>query len=117
MHIPWEILTTLIVAVFASTGFWQLIVTIYNKHANKQSDETKLLLGVAHHIIFDKCEKYLRRGWITPEELEDLIYIYTPYLSSGGNGTAKLMVERTEQLPVKQYCSMQGHEEGGLQND
>ena len=101
MHVPWEILTTLIIAIFASTGFWQLIVTIYNRRTSKQSAETKLLLGVAHNIIFEKCEKYLRRGWVCPEELDDLIYIYTPYSDSGGNGTARLLVERVKQLPVK----------------
>lgn len=104
MIIPLETISTIIVAVFASTGFWTLITNIYNNKSNKQSAETKLLLGVAHNIIFDKCERYLRRGWVTPEELEDLLYIYTPYSSSGGNGTAKLMVERVEKLPVKQAC-------------
>ena len=96
-----EPIITIILAVFASTGFWSLITTIYNKKASKQSAETKLLLGVAHNIIFDKCEKYLKRGSITPEELEDLLYIYTPYVDSGGNGTAKLMVEQVRTLLVQ----------------
>lgn len=102
MTIPWEFLSTIIVAVFASTGFWTLVSNIYNKRSNQQSAETKLLLGVAHNMIFDKCERYLRRGWVTPEELDDLIYIYTPYSDAGGNGTARLMVERVKQLPVRQ---------------
>lgn len=101
MHIPWEILSTIIVSIFASTGFWTLLTNIYNKKSTEQTAETKLLLGVAHHIIFDKCERHLQKGFITTEELEDLIYIYTPYIESGGNGTAKLMVERVEKLPVR----------------
>lgn len=98
MHVTYDVLTTIVLAVFASTGFWTLVTTIYNKRSSKQSAETKLLLGVAHHIIFDKCEKYLQRGSITPEELEDLLYIYTPYVESGGNGTAKMMVEQVRTL-------------------
>ena len=96
MHL--ETLTTIILAVFASTGFWSLITAVFNKWSSKQSAETKLLLGVAHNLIFDKCEKYLKRGNITPEELEDLLYIYTPYKDSGGNGTAQLMVEQVRTL-------------------
>lgn len=114
MIIPWEFLSTIIVAVFASTGFWTLVTNIYNKRSSQHSAETKLLLGVAHNMIFDKCERYLRRGWVTPEELDDLIYIYTPYSDTGGNGTAKLMVERVKQMPVKQ---VQINEEEVAQDD
>ena len=102
MTIPWEFVSTIVVAIFASTGFWTLITNIYNKRSNQQSAETKLLLGVAHNMIFDKCERYLRRGWVTPEELDDLIYMFTPYSASGGNGTAKLMFDRVKQLPSEQ---------------
>ena len=103
MTIPWELITTMVVAVFASTGFWNLVISIYNKRTKKQSDETKLLLGVAHNMIFDKCEKYTKRGSITPAELDDLLYLYTPYEAFGGNGTAKLMVEQLKKnVPVIQ---------------
>ena len=99
--VPWETVTAIICAVFASTGFWTLISNVYNNCHNKKSAETKLLIGLAHHVIFEKCEKYIERGHITPMEYEDLLCIFEPYTESGGNGTGTLLVKAVGDLPIR----------------
>ncbi len=87
----------IVVAVFASTGFWSWI----QRRGEKKDARTKLLLGLAHDRILSLCEEYLRRGSISRAEYENLDkYLYKPYIEYGGNGTAKHMKARVDNLPV-----------------
>lgn len=85
--------------IFASAGFW----TFMEKRKNKNSAETKLLIGIAHDLIIDKSLKYIDRTWITEDEYETLYkYLYKPYIDSGGNGVAKKLVEgEVSKLPIR----------------
>ena len=88
----------IITALISSQGLWSHLST----KSRKNSAEADLLLGLGHTRIMNLCEKYTKRGWITPEEYEDLItYLYQPYLQLGGNGTVKKMVENEiNRLPI-----------------
>ena len=91
-----DIIITVIVAVFGSTGFWSFIQTLQNK----QSSEKELLLGIAYERLHFLCSKYIERGWITFEELEDLYkYLYLPYKKCGGNGTGEKLIQEVDALP------------------
>lgn len=92
------IVAGIITALITSQGLWSHLST----KSNKDSAESDLLRGLAHTRIMDLCEKYIERGWITPEEYEDLItYLYHPYLELGGNGTVKKMVDNEiNRLPI-----------------
>jgi len=47
--------------------------------------------------------KYLKRGFITHEEYENLVkYLYKPYQKIGGNGSALRLMEEVNKLPIKQ---------------
>ncbi len=101
----WEFISVIVGAAFASTGFWTLVTNIYNRHSDKQSAETRLLLGLAHNVIFNMCERYLERGYITPMEYDDLLFIYQAYEQSGGNGTGKILFDRVSKLPIKELMT------------
>lgn len=92
------IVAGIITALITSQGLWGHLST----KSHKVSAESELLRGLAHTRIMDLCEKYIERGWITPEEYEDLItYLYHPYLELGGNGTVKKMVDNEiNRLPI-----------------
>ena len=92
------IVAGIITALITSQGLWAHLST----KSHKDSAESDLLRGLAHTRIMDLCEKYIERGWITPEEYEDLItYLYHPYLELGGNGTVKKMVDNEiNRLPI-----------------
>ena len=95
-------LVQIIIAVFASAGFWKLIDTQIQKKDAK-SPERQMLLGLAHDKICYLAEKYIERGWITRDEYENLHdYLYLPYKALGGNGTADRLMEEVDKLPIRQ---------------
>lgn len=96
MHI--DIIVTLIVAVFGSTGFWTWIQT-RNK---KKSAETRLLLGLAYSEIINRADACISRGWVEVDEYNELDrYLYRPYAEMGGNGTAQKLMNEVRNLPTR----------------
>lgn len=105
---PMDRLTTILCAVFASSGFWTLIVAIVTTKQARRQKETaseeavrKLLLGLGHDRLYNLCEYYISRGYITPDEYDNLTYIYRPYKDAGGNGTGDRLFEAVCSLPMK----------------
>lgn len=97
-----NILYTIALAVFASTGFWSFINAIYTKRSDKKSVERRALLGLLHEQLVVKCEFYLDQGWISFQDYEDLRkYIFEPYQSLGGNGTGEAMFNKVTDLKNK----------------
>ena len=97
---PWvqQIVVPLAVAVLTSSGLWALV----SKRADKNNEERKMLVGLAHDRIIHLGMAYLTRGYITQDEYENLNdYLYQPYEKIGGNGSAKRVMEEVRKLPIK----------------
>lgn len=96
-----ETIITIVISVIASSGFWAFIQYLVNRN----DSSSKLLLGISHDRIMFLSRQYIERGYITPEEYENLIvYLYDPYIQRGGNGSVKHMVEdKVKQLPMRKY--------------
>lgn len=93
-----ELAVTVLVSVLASSGFWAYI----QSHRDKKDAKTQMILGLGHDRIMSQGTIYIRRGWITPDEYENLHdYLYVPYQKMGGNGTAKKIMEEVKRLPTK----------------
>lgn len=90
----------ILIAVFGSSGVWELIKFEVEKHKEKLSDEEKLMLGIAHDRIWSLGSRYLRRKGITKSELDNLERIAVPYLSRGGNGTGKKIWQEVCELEL-----------------
>ena len=96
-----EVVVSLIVSVFASSGLWSLISFLIQRRDAKKDNLTKLVLGLAYDKIVTNCLKYIDRGSITKDEYEDLIkYLYKPYVNEGGDGTAERLVAEVGKLPI-----------------
>ena len=94
------VIVTIVVAIFGSTGFWSLLNTYILNKKKAKSDETKLIMGIAYRNIIAQCEKYIKRGYIEPDEFNELYrYLFEPYSNMGGNGTAQKMMNEVRQLP------------------
>lgn len=92
-----QIIIALVAAVFGSTGFWSWL----SNRSKKRSDESRLLMGLAYSEIIRRSEEYIRRGWIGIDEYNELDrYLYQPYQSMGGNGTAEKLMQAVKALPV-----------------
>lgn len=97
MHL--DIIVTLAVAVFGSTGFWSWI----QSRNRKRSAEDRLLLGLAYDKIIWNCNKFISQGHISAQEFNELDrYMFQPYQEMGGNGTAKKLMDEVRNLPTKE---------------
>lgn len=98
-----DLLITIIVAVFASTGFWQFVQWLAQKRTSVKTAEERLLLGIAFKEINELCRHYISVGSISAEEYKELNkYLFTPYKELGGNGTAERLMKEVERLPLKE---------------
>lgn len=94
-----EILVPIVIAFVASSGFWVFM----EKIRAPKSAQTELLIGLAHDRITYLCGKFIKRGWITQDEYENLEkYLYCPYKKLGGNGTVERLLEEIDKLPIRQ---------------
>lgn len=92
-----ELIVAVVIAVLGSNGLWAVIQNVMGIKTARD----RMILGLGHAEIFRLCEKYLHRGGITKEELEDLDkYLYKPYHDLGGNGTAAAMIEQVKKLRI-----------------
>lgn len=87
-------------SILASSGLWALIL----RKTEKNSNETTMLIGLAHDRIVDLGVHYIERGWITADEYENLHdYLYSPYTALNGNGSAERIMGAVKKLPMS-YC-------------
>lgn len=92
-----EMMLTVFLAVLGSNGLWAFI----QSKSTVKTAKDKMILGLGHAEIFRVADKYIQRGAITKDELEDLEkYLYKPYKEMGGNGTAETLMEKCKELPI-----------------
>lgn len=94
-----EFIATIVASVLASGGLWTFLTKIFSKNDLK----TRMLIGLGHDRIMFLGVSYIKRGYITSDEYENLHdYLYEPYAEMGGNGSAKRIMAEVEKLPIKE---------------
>ena len=84
-----DLIITLVVAIFASTGFWQLISALVTARSKAKT-------------IKDTCIILLQQGEVDADEYKDLKhYLFEPYRAMGGDGTAERLIAEVDKLPIK----------------
>lgn len=94
-------LTILIPAVFASQGFWALILyKVQNNQKEKESNKMvdQALLVILRDLIFRHSKRAILRGYTDFEEFENITDMYEVYEQMGGNGTGRKLYD--------EYCRM-----------
>lgn len=94
MIINSEMIIAIIVAVFASSGFWQWLST----KSFKKDERTKALLALLHNEIYTICEQALKKNTIDTDEFDNLACLYEPYKALGGNSTGEVLYEKVKAL-------------------
>lgn len=93
-----DVFITLVVAVFSSTGFWSWA----QNRSKSQSNESKLLMGIAYAKIIQTAQEHIKKGYISADEYHELYhYLYEPYREMGGNGTAEKLINEVGKLPMR----------------
>lgn len=101
------LITTTITSVFASSGFWMW----FTSRGKRESDENRVLKGLAHYRIIEEGQRFLDRGWITREEYDDFKkYLVEPYQDMGANGIANIVVDKVKTLPLKTISDLTSEE-------
>lgn len=94
----YTMVVTIICSVIASSGFWAFL----QNRMSKNDATTRLLIGIAHDRIMALGTYYIQRGWVTPDEYENLRkYLYDPYKEAGGNGVASKIMSEVDKLELK----------------
>ena len=76
-----QIIITVVCSVIASSGFWAWLV----KRSEKKDIKTEMLIGLGHDRILYLGSSYIKKGYITLDEYENLYeYLYKPYEKMGG---------------------------------
>lgn len=76
-------------------------VGLYFKRVSKLMNGIVLSVKAqGHDKLYRFCEFYISTNEITVKELENLRHIYEGYTAVGGNGTAKELYERCQNLPI-----------------
>lgn len=98
-----ELILALAGIIFASTGFWAFLTTFIQSRSKKQNALTRMVLGLGHEKIIELCMRYIKRGYVTTDEYDDLNnYLYKPHNELGGDGTAEKLMKEVEKLPTKE---------------
>lgn len=93
-----EQIITIIISIFASSGFWAFLQFLMSKKDAKND----MIMGLGHDRVVYLGTKYIERGYITPDEYENLYdYLYKPYEKLGGNGSAKRIMDEVRKLPTR----------------
>lgn len=88
---------TILLAFIGSAGFWGFLEACRKKN----NASTRLLVGLAHDRIVYLGMVYIKRGYLSKDEYENICdYLYEPYSKLGGNGSAKKVMEEVRKLPL-----------------
>lgn len=82
-----------IIVALLGSGMWTALFDYLKNRQNKMTVEKQMLLGLGHDRLYDLMTKYIEKGYVTVDELENIGYIYKPYCSMGGNGTCERLYE------------------------
>lgn len=99
----------IIAAIGAGAGLSASVVSLVtflisraDKRSSKRTAESDMLMGLGHDRIVFLGSEYVKRGYITKDEYENLHeYLFKPYLELGGNGTAQKIMNEVEKLDMK----------------
>lgn len=101
MDFWFQLVTTIVCSVLASSGLWAYLT----KRMDRKDAKTDLLLGIAHEKILSLGMSYIERGYITRDEYENLhTYLYEPYrrvMKDGDTSAADRMIKEVDKLPIK----------------
>lgn len=91
------ILVTMVCTLLASTGFWAFVTKVLDK----KSAKSKMILGLGHNAIRQLAMGYIKQGFISQNDYEDLRkYLYDPYKAMGGDGSIERLMAEVDKLKI-----------------
>lgn len=88
-----------ILVALVGSGVWTFLIELIKLRSENTSAEKKMLLGLGHDVLYQRLSHYIERGYIELSELDNVEYVFRPYLGLGGNGTIKVLYDEVCKLP------------------
>lgn len=89
-------------------GVFGMLTVIFRQVRCKRSEQEQRFVSlefasksILHDKLFTRCEEYIKRQYITVDELDNLDYLYRAYKGLGGNGTGDILMKKVEKLEIK----------------
>ena len=92
----------IVLAILGSNGLWTVINNILINRKDKKSVERQAMLALLHDRLYRLCQSYIKQGYVTIDQLDNLMYLLHPYERLGGNGTGKKLYDQVLELPLKE---------------
>ena len=90
-------LTTIILAVFASGGFWTFLQAMITSHRKK-----KMVLALGRDKLLFLNKKYKKLGFIPEDDYETYIALGEAYIGMEGNTLVRKGFEDGRKLPIRE---------------
>lgn len=90
-----------VIVTLLGSGVWTFLIEMVKLRSEKASAEKKMLLGLGHDVLYQRLTFYLERGYVEPDELQNVEFVFRPYTALGGNGVIKVLYEKVLELPTK----------------
>lgn len=91
-----EMANPAITALLGGSGIWAWAKT----KADHNNNADKLLLSVSRNQLITLGRSYIERGYVTMDEYEEFETEYRIYSALGGNGLARRIFKRVDELPM-----------------
>lgn len=93
--------STIIVAIFASNGLFGLVTYLISRHFDRKDTIRQTLAAVAYSELSGKIEKRLDEDYASPEQRKELEILYEAYKANGWNGDMDERIKKVYALPTK----------------
>ena len=91
-----------LIAIISSLVAMGKFIHAGQKKQQKQSELIKNAnLALLHDRLYQCCNYYIDRKWVTSNDLRNLDYMYHPYHELGGNDVCTVLVERCKALEIR----------------
>ena len=93
-----DIILAIVSSLLASSGLWAYVF----KKLNNRDAQNDMLIGLGHDRIMYLGMHYIKQGWISSDEYENLSkYLFEPYRALGGNGSAERIMKEVDKLTIR----------------
>jgi len=92
-----SLVVTIIVAIFASSGFWDWLKT----RRKKMTPYEQVTMAIGRDRLNFLSKKHIKEGFIPEDEFESFKELGEAYLEAGGNTMVKELYLEAMKLPKK----------------
>lgn len=82
-------ITTIILAIFASTGFWTFLNQVISNHKHKKTPQEQMIMAIGRDRILFLSKTYMKMGYIPDDEFDNFKLMGEAYIAMDGNTSVK----------------------------